>query len=680
MIVPVKNLVETVDLTSEDVLLPLLECVVNSIISLQQSEIPIIERKIQIKIERGTLPQNISFENLKTISSFKVTDNGIGFNTKNYTSFETPFSQINSEYGCKGIGRFTVLAAYEEYIVDSNFKEKGKWYHRTFRFTTDNEIEPLEFKESINTNWKTTIEIKNCNNDLILERSALSITQIAEAIMQHCFIYYLNGSLPKIEVFDTEDSKGEVINQLFEKVSKENERSFTINDQIFKLYITKTLKEGNRKNNYIHYCANNRAVGNPRNLKNINNLFTYPIIIKGHYYFFDIYMVSDYLNKKVYKTRNGFNIPKEKENLLFNSTNTITFQDIEEKVSEILENEYETFVKQAKEKSLNEIKSYISTKAPRYNSFLRNPAILQGIPPNLPEDKLEEHLYKISFTARKNVEKNIQKFIDDKSVNEEAIGKIIKDIKEKTAYDVDSLADYMTRRKAILELFDKFLNADENGDYKLEEDVHNLIFPLGLTNNDLDYENHNLWLLDERFITYKFIASDKPITSYSQKNSRKELDLLLLDKPPMFDNPISFGDRSSGEVNSMVIFEFKRPGDIAHQKRRTDYRWEFSDLITPYFEEFLYKANKKNYKGNQVVIHKTTPKFGFVILDVIPHQLSEYNEDKGWQKTPFGTYYKIEPATNLHIEVMTFRKLLDFSISRHNPFFDKLFTKSINAT
>lgn len=66
---------------------------------------------------------------------------------------------------------------------------------------------------------------------------------------------------------------------------------------------------------------------------------------------------------------------------------------------------------------------------------------------------------------------------------------------------MDSLADYMTRRKAIIQLFEKFLDADENGDYKLEEDVHNLIFPLGLTKSDLDYENHNLWLLDERFIT-----------------------------------------------------------------------------------------------------------------------------------------------------------------------------------
>jgi len=48
MEVPVKNQVETVDLTPEDFLLTLLECVVNPIISLQQSTLPKSQRKIQM--------------------------------------------------------------------------------------------------------------------------------------------------------------------------------------------------------------------------------------------------------------------------------------------------------------------------------------------------------------------------------------------------------------------------------------------------------------------------------------------------------------------------------------------------------------------------------------------------------------------------------------------------------
>lgn len=673
MEVPVKNLVETVDLTEEDVLLPMLECVVNSIISLEQSPLEWQDKKIQIQITRGELPERLTFDNFKTISNYKIIDNGIGFNSKNYLSFKTPFSQLNKQFGCKGIGRFTVLAAYEDFLVESNYKENEKWFTRKFKFSTKDEIESIEFNDSTEKSWQTVVSIGNCTNSILKEKSAQSISQVSSSIMQHCFIYYLNGSLPRIEVLDLETREGEVINELFQHVSKEKERDFELKGQNFRFYITKTLKEGNRKNNYLYYCANNRTVGIPKNIKNINSIFSYPILIGSDYYYFDIYLVSDFLNNKVFKTRNGFNIPKEKENLLFDDSNIITFQEIEENVSAILEREYDEFVRIAKQKNIEAVRDYISRKAPRFNSFLNNPEILNSIPPNLSEDKLEENLYRISFNARKTVENNIDKFIRTKEVNEQAINQIIGDIKAKTAYDVDSLADYMMRRRAIINLFDKFLDADENGEYKLEEDVHNLIFPLGLTNSDLDYENHNLWLLDERFITYKFIASDKAITSFSQVKSQKETDLILVDNPKMFDNPISFGDRASGEISSMVIFEFKRPGDVAHQKRRTDYRWEFSELVEPYFEEFIYQPIKKNYKGNQVTIKETTPKFGYIILDMIPEPLARYNKNKGWKATPFGTYFKIESELNLHLEVMTFRQLLDASKQRHNPFFDKLF-------
>ena len=673
MIVPVENIVETVDLTSDDVLLPMMECIVNSIISLQKANLSQEKKQIHIKIIRGDYPKQVSLDNVKTIDSIIITDNGVGFNESNYRSFETPFSKVNKKYGCKGIGRFTVLAAFENLKSRSNYYENGEWWYREFQFNTDEELKPIEFKKSTNEFFSTTIELRNCFNELIKEKSALSLMHIAEKIMEHCLIYYLNDSLPNIIVIDDEDNKGESINDLFKKVSREKERSFQVKGKLFKLYITKILKEGNRKNNYVYYCANSRVVGNPKNIKNFNNLFNYPISKNGKLYFLDVYVVSEYLNQKAFSTRNGFNIPKENEHILFDNSDTISFQDIEQGLIAVLEDEYDQFVRDSRVRSQRQIENYIIDNAPRYRSLLKNSSILESIPPNLTEDKLEEHLYRISYSARKKVEKHIEKFISDKQISEESIEKIKDDIKEKTAYDIDSLADYMTRRKAIIQLFEKFLDADENGKYKLEEDVHNIIFPMGLTNNQTSYENHNLWLLDERFINYKFIASDKSITSYSQIKSRKEPDLLLTDNPAMFDNPISFGNKASGEVNSMVIFEFKRPGQVAHQKNKRDYRWEFSDLVEPYFDEFLYQEDKKNYKGNQVIITNNTPKFGYVVLDMIPNSLIKYNEGKGWKKTPFGTYYKIQAELNLHIEVMTFRKLLDIAKNRHSAFFDKLF-------
>ncbi|PSL50386.1 hypothetical protein CLV51_1011731 [Chitinophaga niastensis] len=279
------------------------------------------------------------------------------------------------------------------------------------------------------------------------------------------------------------------------------------------------LKENNRKNHYIYYCANSRVVGQPKSIGRVNSLFSYPIIQGDKAYFLEVYLVSDYLNNKNYKTRNGFAIPQEKESSLFQFEEQISFDEIESALVNVLEEEYDDHIKEASLNSQTELQTYIDEKAPRDKSLRNNTDILKTIPPNLTDDKKEEHLYRISYHARKTVEGKLQDFINNKQINEDTIQKIKKDIQEKTAYDVDSLADYMMRRKAIIDLFDKFSEADSEGKYKLEEDIHNIIFPLGFNNEEVAYEMHNLWLLDERFLAYKFIASDKSITSFSQKKS-----------------------------------------------------------------------------------------------------------------------------------------------------------------
>ncbi|OMP74539.1 hypothetical protein [[Flexibacter] sp. ATCC 35208] len=674
MVVPVQNIVETVDLTPQDALLPLYECIVNSIISLMQSNQT--QKEIQVKIKRGDDPTQLAFTGIKTIHSIVVTDNGVGFNSENLNSFETPFSKVNKEYGCKGIGRFTILAAFREIYVKSNYIENGTWKYMEFKCDVEKEVQPIVLKDSETKLPKTSIELIDCFNPVIKDRTAISVSDIAHELMNHCLIYYLSGQMPIVKIFDADDKKGEVINDLYAKVSKEKERTFKVGPHSFRAYITKVQKENNRKHHYIYYCANSRVVGQPSSIGKINASFSYPINENGNLYFLDIYLVSDFLNSKNYKVRNGFSIPQEKENGLFNDPDLISFEEIEIELVKLLEKQYQNHVKETSLKSQTDLQNYIDNNAPRFKSLRNNLELLKTIPPNLTDDKKEEHLYRISYQARKEVESKLKEFINNKQINEETIQSIKKSIQDKTSYDVDSLADYMMRRKAIIDLFDKFLEADSEGKYKLEEDIHNLIFPLGFTSDEIGYEMHNLWLLDERFLTYKFIASDKAITSFTQKKSSKEPDVICLsDRPQMFDNPISFGDKSNGELNSMVIFEFKRPGDVAHQKRKSDYRWDFSELILPYFDDFLYSQDKKNYKGKHVIVKKETPKFGFIIIDILPPALEQYNLDSGWEKTPFGTFYKMEAKKNLHLEVMTFSKLLEYAKNRHMPFFDKLFGK-----
>jgi len=126
----------------------------------------------------------------------------------------------------------------------------------------------------------------------------------------------------------------------------------------------------------------------------------------------------------------------------------------------------------------------------------------------------------------------------------------------------------------------------------------------------------------------------------------------------------------------MVIFEFKRPGDTAHQKKKSDFRWEFSELVEDYFDQFLYgqEKDKKNYRENIVKITTDTPNFGYIIMDE-PDNLIDFNKHKGWRRTPFGSYYKINGDLNLHIEAITFQNLL-VNVKKDTIFsFDHLFVQ-----
>ncbi len=683
MEVSAKDIIDSVDLTRTEVLLPIYESVVNSIISL--NKVKNENKKIDVFIERQTSAEtdtNLFGKISAPIKNVKIIDNGEGFNEENFASFSKPFSKYNRKYGCKGVGRFTILALFKKMEISSIYNDNGQWKKRFFSFDAENEIYGVREESLQGTHdYKTEVYLIDCNNKQLLPYTKKNAEEIAKGIMDHCFIYYLSGTLPDINVcekYPDNTIQSVSVNNFFTLEAKEKEKNIDIKGQLFKLYVVRTNQITSRKYNYVSMCANSRKVGNKRDLAKIDSLYAYPITEGGQSKYLDIYVVSSYLDSNVNNQRTGFKIPETINDEIeyeFRSS-VISMEEILQKVASEVANLYEQYAKETKKRNIKETIDYITTKAPQYSSFKYRKDVLEAMPPNLTDEKKDEYLHRVAYQENKKIEEKIENFIQTKEINDENISNIIESIKKRTAYNTDTLSEYVFRRKAILRLFGKMLDKTGNGTYELESMIHNLIFPMGLTNRELVYQYHNLWLLDERFSTYRFIASDKAITSYTQIKSSKEPDLVLINKDEnLMNNPISFGNKDEGKVNSMVIFEFKRPGDTAHQKNKNDYRWEFSDLVKEYFEIFQFgnEKQKKNYRGNVVEITCDTPKFGYVIMDEMPTKLIEYNKMNGWRLSPFGSYYKIVPEQNLHIEAITFQNLLVNARERNNPFFDQLF-------
>lgn len=136
---------------------PLFETVVNSIQSLEDTD-GCTAPQITIRANRIEYAQvnTDGADELSHFETFIVRDNGTGFTERNYQSFLEAYSTLKVKKGCKGIGRFLWLKAFDEVRITSTFSESGKWFQRRFSFTLQDEIVPIENLEELSASESCT--------------------------------------------------------------------------------------------------------------------------------------------------------------------------------------------------------------------------------------------------------------------------------------------------------------------------------------------------------------------------------------------------------------------------------------------------------------------------------------------------------------------------------------------
>lgn len=126
--VNVAGQVGQIRLPTSKALWPLFETVINSIQSLEESDtkkkVIVIDalRPEHTQLKTGEQGRTI-IEEQAHFEAFTVTDNGNGFNSQNHQSFLEAYSQLKVKKGCKGIGRFLWLKAFDKVTVDSIYYE-----------------------------------------------------------------------------------------------------------------------------------------------------------------------------------------------------------------------------------------------------------------------------------------------------------------------------------------------------------------------------------------------------------------------------------------------------------------------------------------------------------------------------------------------------------------------------
>lgn len=662
MIVNVAGQVGQIKLSLTKALWPLFETVINSIQSLEDSDVT--EKKIVIEALRPEYTQLKTDKNGNTIEdhshfeAFVVTDNGNGFNNENYESFLEAYSQRKVKKGCKGIGRFLWLKAFDKVVINSTYFEDSHWHLRRFDFalkgvTPEPNDEILEQEIAIQ---QTIVRLEGFRNPY-RDSVAYSLESLAKKLIEHCLPYFITGNCPQIIL---KDNRGESfnLNNFYEKTCKDSlhQDSIELNGEQYTLY--HMLLTENSDKHELHLCANNREVKSYA-LSNLISNMNKKLINDENSYYYVGYLAGEYLDKAVNTERSDFDFL---DGSLFG--NTKESEIVEAAVEHIRSYLSDDLNKVADEKKAT-IDMLVKTKRPQYRLLLnRRPEVYDKIPAGLPEDKLDLELYKqqqqweLDTTKKKH---DIEEKVKQDATSDPYFQKLFDEYCESiTELSRASLAEYVVRRKAVIDLLENALEADINGKYSKESRIHSIICPMQTTSNEIKLDDMNLWLIDDRLAYHHFLASDKKINTIPvlENDVDKRMDLAI------FDAALSY-TANPDNINSITIVELKRP-------QRDD-----SDNA-PVLQVLKYvrdiKAGKiKKANGRDFGDMSRVSFYCYVIGDLTP-SMRESAEFCGLTETQDKEgYFGFNPTYGAYVEVISYDKLLKDAKQRNRALFDKLF-------
>jgi hypothetical protein len=642
-------------LAYNNTLLPLFEAIVNSIQAVEEYS-STNTGIININIVRST-QKALNFEGIEKlpdIIDFYITDNGIGFNEKNYESFN--YAHSTYKKGGKGIGRFTWLRAFTKAEIESCYKEKDKWFERKFNFEpTKNGIEKHE-KKPLESNQKhsTTVKLINLKEDYRKWCNAKT-EDIAFKIIEHTFIYFLNKDCPRIVINDMSEEPL-VVNDLFNVFTKAQvkNRDIPIRSNQFKLSIVKIFND-KKIDNKIHYCANNREVDNDKISIDIPEFDNFLTNDNNEKYSIAIYVEGSFLDENVNEERTAINFSKGD----IDFPNKTTQEELRKAVTDFLQTEYQEQINNLSEVRLEKVKKFVGGH-PRYRQLIKYKSDkLKKIPSTLTEDKMEIEIFKIQQELELEVKKEanrVLKFIE----SEEDMDDFNEKHKELYTKIIEvgnsKLSEYVIHRKLVIDLFDKLLKKKAT-----EKAIHSLVFPLQTLSDEIGFEDHNLWMLDEKLSYHKYLASDKkfkkiePIDSESQDRP----DIIIFNKPFVFAN-------NEKPYDSIVLVEFKRP-------MRDDYTDDENPIlqINKYAREIINSETKDKY-DREFDLRNNTPIYAYIVCD-LTKKLKSYATDAGFKPLPDGDgYFFFNDNYNMYIEIMSFDKVLKNSKDTNRVLFEKL--------
>ncbi len=661
--VNVRRLVENIR-SGTNIYTPLVELVVNAIQAIDAKGIP--NGLVEIEVLRNG--QADVLDRLEDVDGFVVKDNGIGFTKSNRDAFDTLYTEQKIADGGKGFGRFTCLKYFDRVKVSSTFAEGDAFRDRAFRMGLDKDI-IVDEKEGPSQAQATgaAVEISGIKSVRFPDKKLETISRV---VVERLLPYFVDKErvCPRVVIRDANkpsdtvslnDYLGKENSQIVEmKVNEgafslsanEDEKTFQV--RVFKFFAPRTAKSK------VSLVAHRREVtDNPLEsyIPEFAEEFFEPgpdqDLAKGRNFVIKAYVFGDYLNDNVSLERGEFRFQTDADLL-----NGISQNDIEQKAAEIVQSVVGAEIAERKRRKEVRISEYVTNDAP-WHRILAKEVDFSALPMRPSNQDIELHLQKKKFEKEIATRTQVTALLNSENPDElgEKISQLIERISDNSKND---LIHYVSMRKCVLDLFSKSLEIGADGKHKSEGEVHDIIMPRKKDSEELNYDAHNLWILDERLNFTSYVSSDKPLQSSGDRT-----DITVYNRRVAYR-----GDNEAS--NPITIFEFKKP-------QRDDFA-DPSSMEDPVQQIIRYvnqirEGKFKTPTGRDILVNDTTPFYGYVVCDLTKKVKDWLQKEKNFTPMPDGLgWFNWSGNISLYMEVVSWTKLLRDAEMRNKIFFNKL--------
>lgn len=659
----IQGLVKSLDLKQAQGMMPLFEAISNAMDAIAEVGKGLNAGNIDINLIRRTDFGSRSDE-LPLINSVTVTDDGIGFTDENLKSFEEAYTQAKVKLGGKGVGRFTYLKVFNKIQVESNFRDSiAGVTTRKFSFSIENEVaDVVNTPAPEGAKTGTVVSLVELDSPYMAAwpRDAQAV---AQRVVSHFLIRFAGRSAPEIRLHDYGIASINLL-LLFDNTVLPNIQAvdFSVGEQHFHLQVLR--QKGSRDAHEISYCARAREVFRGALKKLLPELPQTFLEAGATHYTLKVLVTGEYLDSHANTVRTGILFNPDSDDLATDES-LITQKELDNEITKTLRTLLVDDLRVTNQEKMDGIEQFIASDAPEYRVLLSDQyrgMIEREVPAGAVGEKLDEALLRIRRKIEDQIrtEGSVIKVLVDSDSFEHYEAKMNEHIARINDMGKSQLASYVAHRRSILDLLDLSLKKSRIDEkYRLEEVLHNMIFPMRQTSKDLFFEQQNLWVIDERLCYHTILTSDKKVNSIAglENTHGKEPDILAF----FYDTPIGVREPEEGS-GAVVIIEFKRPG-------RDNYS---SDPAQQVLEHFVAIEDGKVMDVDGRLVNPSNIRYyGYFIADLTP-TLKKQMRFNYQQSVDGEGYFKTLPGGNGYVEIISYDKLLRDAQRRNRVLFEKL--------